>query len=391
MKNFMKQFVYAVIPTKYKELTKFSIKGLIGYVFAIAGLESFLLVVGSLIGTAMEVDYQTTFKEWVVLMIMYLGFAFVYCIVRPILHVILAAVEGFLPGLLVSWIGKRKCSASDLFKASLYAGTLTAYMNCILFVIPLDIDIPFWIMTIIDIAMMVAAVLCFPKKNAAVSSEEVNSADNAEPEVIDGQAPETASETEVTDVKEPEGASETEAPEAAPKVKEPNFFQQLWYSLLPFKYGKLADVGVKKFIFFIIWESVIGGTAAWIGMMYNEIVSKGYLDDISEWFIIIGLSVPICLFMTIILAVVNAVVSFLKGMPIAVLISWLSKKKCSFFDMYKATIYSQTMVYIASVCCLVIPRNLTWFMILAWVISFFILLFGIFYLPRKPFFPGMDE
>lgn len=375
--NFWKQFVYAVIPTKYTELMKVSKKALIGFIFVLAWLESFFLVIGSTIETAMDLEYRHPLGEWIELMVMFLGISFVYCIIRPILHVIFAVLEGWLPGLLVSWIAKRKCSLSDLFKASLYAGTLTAYINCVVSLIPVDIDIPFWIMTIIDIIIMAVAVFFLPKKSPKTGGGPENAEDTGE--------------KEVADVQESRDETETGETEASLKVKEPNFLMQLLYSMLPGKYGKLANVGIKNFILFILLESLIGSIAAYIGILYNEIISKGLLDKASEWFVIIGFSIPVCLFMTVLLAVVNAVVSFFKGMPLAVLISWLSKQKCSLFDMYKATIYSQTPVYIASVCSLVVPQNMTWLLLLSWVISFFILLFGIFHLPRKPFFPGMDE
>ncbi len=190
--------------------------------------------------------------------------------------------------------------------------------------------------------------------------------------------------------------------------KAPNIFKQLIYSVMPGKYGELSKVGVKGFIFYCLFWCLIMCTIAWISMVVTtgmEVVGANLMNgEVLAYdrlpiiiLILIGISIPICLIMTIIFSVIFAISYFIEGVPEALIIKAISKKQCSFFDLYKSAVYCQTPVNIATLCMIIllgVSEDLAWMSLpigIAKIVSLVILIFGIQNLPAKPFMPQNEQ
>ncbi len=187
--------------------------------------------------------------------------------------------------------------------------------------------------------------------------------------------------------------------------KAPNIFKQLIYSVIPGKYGELANVKVKGFIFYYLFWCFIMCSVAWTAMLtitlvegIGERLANGYVllyDKLPVFIlIIIGISIPICIIMTIFVSVFFAISYCFEGLVTALIVMAISKKKCSLFDLYKSAVYSQTPVNIAMLCTLVsleLFDDLSWMSLpigIARIASLIILIFGVLKLPEKPLIPG---
>lgn len=203
-------------------------------------------------------------------------------------------------------------------------------------------------------------------------------------------------------------ADEQSSMNAAQVKKAPNIFKQLLYSVMPGKYGELANVKVKGFIFYYLFWCLVMCSVACIAMLTISIVNElgerlanGYVLAYEKLpiviLILIGISIFISIIMTIFASVIFAIGYCIEGLPTALIIMAISKKKCSLFDLYKSAVYSQTPVNIAMLCTLVSlifswdMTWMTWLLRISWVVAFIILIFGIRNLPEKPFLPVNNQ
>lgn len=187
--------------------------------------------------------------------------------------------------------------------------------------------------------------------------------------------------------------------------KAPNIFKQLIYSVMPGKYGELANVKVKGFIFYYLFWCFIMCSVASIAMLtisivkeFEERLANGYVLVYEKLpiviLLLIGISIFISIIMTIFASVIFAISYCIEGLPTALIVMAISKKKRSLFDLYKAAVYSQTPVNIAMLCTLVsleLFDDLSWLSLpigIARIASLIILIFGVLKLPEKPLIPG---
>ena len=187
--------------------------------------------------------------------------------------------------------------------------------------------------------------------------------------------------------------------------KAPNIFMQLIYSVMPGKYDELANVKVKGFIFYYLFWCLVMCTLAWIAMLtitlaegIGERLASGYVllyDKLPVFIlIIVGISIPICIIMTVFVSVIFAISYCFEGLLTALVVMAISKKKRSLFDLYKSAVYSQTPMNIAMLCTLVsleLFDDLSWLSLpigIARIASLIILIFGVLKLPEKPLIPG---
>lgn len=199
-------------------------------------------------------------------------------------------------------------------------------------------------------------------------------------------------------------ADEQSGMNTAQAKKAPNIFKQLIYSVLPGKYGELANVKVKGFIFYYLFWCLVMCSVACIAMLTISIVNElgerlanGYVLVYDKLpiviLILIGISIFISIIMTIFASVIFAISYCIEGLPTALIIMAISKKKCSLFDLYKSAVYSQTPVNLTMLCMMVLlgfVEDLNWMSLvvgIARIISLVILIFGIRNLPAKPFIP----
>lgn len=190
--------------------------------------------------------------------------------------------------------------------------------------------------------------------------------------------------------------------------KAPNIFKQLIYSVMPGKYGELANVKVKGFIFYYLFWCLIMCSVTWTAMLtislvegLGERLANGYVLAYDKLpiviLILVGISIPICLIVTIIAAVISAIGYCFEGLPAALIIKAISKKQCSLFDLYKSAVYCQTPVNIAMLCMMVsleLFDDLSWMSLpigIARIVSLVIMIFGIRNLPAKSFIPGNNQ
>lgn len=369
--NIFMQFVYSLIPTKYGELAKVGVKGLIFFIL----LESFLSTVArwiDIVGNKIVSEgLVLDLKQWLTL----IGLSIPICIVIGLLQALVytgSALLGRLPAaLLVSAITRQKCSLFDLFKVCIYSRTCWIIVS--ICYKTLNADMPWWLEFIVSFLILIFSIFYLPNKPFLPKRKSKAIPDVEEQESID---------------KKEEITEQTEAAETVPEEKAPNIFVQFVYSLIPTKYGELAKVGIKGFLLYILFESVLLTILIWLYIVESELASREIFLNWKGEILLQVISIPVCAITSILVAIVGTVVSFFQGMPVALLISWISKQKCSLFDLFKATIYSQTVLHIATMCWLVFSWNVSWPMWIAWGVNFFVLLFGIFYLPKKPFLPG---
>ena len=187
--------------------------------------------------------------------------------------------------------------------------------------------------------------------------------------------------------------------------KAPNIFKQLIYSVMPGKYGELANVKVKGFIFYYLFWCFIMCSVASIAMLtisivkeFGERLANGYVLVYEKLpiviLLLIGISIFLSIIMTIFASVIFAISYCIEGLPTALIVMAISKKKRSLFDLYKAAVYSQTPMNIAMLCTLVsleLFDDLSWLSLpigIARIASLIILIFGVLKLPEKPLIPG---
>ncbi len=187
--------------------------------------------------------------------------------------------------------------------------------------------------------------------------------------------------------------------------KAPNIFMQLIYSVIPGKYGELANVKVKGFIFYYLFWCFVMCSVASIAMLtigivkeFEERLTNGYVLVYEKLpiviLLLIGISIFISIIMTIFASVFFAISYCFEGLVTALVVMAISKKKRSLFDLYKSAVYSQTPMNIAMLCTLVsleLFDDLSWMSLpigIARIASLIILIFGVLKLPEKPLIPG---
>lgn len=177
---------------------------------------------------------------------------------------------------------------------------------------------------------------------------------------------------------------------------------------MPKKYGELANVTVKGFIFYFIFWCFIMCSLAWTGLTVGtcvEVIGGNLANGEVLLYdrlavavlVIIGISIPFCIIFALFSVVCFGIGYCVDGLSAALIIKAISRKQCSLFDLYKAVVYSQTPTNLSLLCAVILMgfvEDMAWISLpigLAKIVSIIILIFGIQNLPAKPFLPENNQ